>query len=52
MIATTDVSACFNGKRYQFKKGQQVDAPQNLLNALKKQGAVKAPVKKKENGND
>lgn len=47
MIAKHDVTALFNGRRYEFKKGQQVDAPPALLEALKKQGAVTAQRKRK-----
>lgn len=47
MIATKDASAHFNGRRYEFKKGQRVDCPSALLEALKKQGAVTAQRKRK-----
>lgn len=47
MIAATDIRASFNGHRYEFKKGQQVKCPPELLEALKKQGAVAAQRKRK-----
>lgn len=49
MIATKDVSAVFNGWRYEFKKGERVEAPPALLRLLKREGAVTARRKRKAN---
>lgn len=52
MIATKDGSAFWDGRAYEFKRGERVDAPPALIRKLKEQGAVKAPARKKGNADD
>ena len=52
MIATRDVTASWDGRRYAFKKGEKVEAPKALVSALKAQGAAKAHATKKETEDD
>lgn len=51
MKATKAISAVFNGRDYKFKRGQEVEAPKALENALKDMGLLKES-RAKENKND
>ncbi|WP_168163948.1 hypothetical protein [Olsenella sp. HMSC062G07] len=52
LVATRDVTASIDGRDYEVRKGQRVEGPPQLIEALKEIDAVKAARAKKESTDD